>query len=196
MGLRKRAQGHRQAAACKGKSLWFNTVINSCTKLRYGNTNIKQALYGYAEKRSIAVCQNDESTAMSLISHEETSSRCDVCTLTIPENEVIYKCRVCYGGDFDICSDCYMIGGRCLGDDHELARGKDKEEWVSLLRNSARPVDSHSGRLAQSVFPSPSQTCINVSVGRLGILPTCVRLLLGVLFAPSKYLFTQHSCAI
>ncbi|KAJ0131596.1 Uncharacterized protein HZ326_25305, partial [Fusarium oxysporum f. sp. albedinis] len=87
---------------------------------------------------------------MSLISHEETSSRCDVCTLTIPENEVIYKCRVCYGGDFDICSDCYMIGGRCLGDDHELARGKDKEEWVSLLRNSARPVDSHSGRLAQS----------------------------------------------
>lgn len=87
---------------------------------------------------------------MSLISHDETSSRCDVCTLTIPENEVIYKCRVCYGGDFDICSDCYMIGGRCLGDDHELARGKDKEEWVSLLRNSARPVDSHSGRLAQS----------------------------------------------
>ncbi|KAI3570877.1 ankyrin repeat-containing domain protein, partial [Fusarium oxysporum f. sp. albedinis] len=106
---------------CFGRTLWW-------WARRYGNTDIKQALHGYAEKRGIAVCENDEPIAMSPISHGEASRWCDVCTLSIPENEVFYECGVCNSGDFDVCSTCYMIGGRCLGDDHELAQRKDKKE--------------------------------------------------------------------
>ncbi|RYC81153.1 hypothetical protein BFJ63_vAg15952 [Fusarium oxysporum f. sp. narcissi] len=102
-----------------GRTLWW-------WARKYGNTDIKQALHDYAEKKVIAVCENDKSLAMSLILNEEASKRCAVCTLVIPENEVFYECGVCCGEGFEICSDCYTIGGRCLGDDHELAQRKDK----------------------------------------------------------------------
>ncbi|RYC78655.1 hypothetical protein BFJ63_vAg18472, partial [Fusarium oxysporum f. sp. narcissi] len=106
---------------CFGRTLWW-------WARRYGNTDIKQALHGYAEKRGIAVCENDEPIAMSPISHDEASRWCDICTLSIPENKIFYVCRVCNSGDFEVCSACYMIGGRCLGDGHELAQRKDKGE--------------------------------------------------------------------
>ncbi|KAJ0136327.1 hypothetical protein HZ326_20675 [Fusarium oxysporum f. sp. albedinis] len=106
---------------CFGRTLWWWVR-------RYGNTDIKQALHDYAEKRGIEVCKSDESITMSPISNDDISRRCDVCTLSIPENEGFYECGVCNGGDFDICSVCYIIGGRCLGDDHELAQRRGKEE--------------------------------------------------------------------
>ncbi|KAH7116582.1 hypothetical protein B0J13DRAFT_571237 [Dactylonectria estremocensis] len=95
---------------------------------RCGNSDIEQALLDCAEKRGIAVCDNDELIEASPISKDQTFRWCDVCTLSIPEDEVFYHCEVCNGGDFDICSECYKIGGRCLGDDHKLAQRKGKEE--------------------------------------------------------------------
>ncbi|KAH7200665.1 hypothetical protein BKA60DRAFT_583016, partial [Fusarium oxysporum] len=62
---------------------------------------------------------------VSPIFNDRISRWCDVCTLGIPQDEMFYKCGVCNGGDFDICSECYEIGGRCLGDDHRLAQRKE-----------------------------------------------------------------------
>ncbi|KAF4415640.1 ankyrin repeats (3 copies) domain-containing protein [Fusarium austroafricanum] len=95
---------------------------------RCGNTDIEQALLDYAENRGMAVCENDELIEVTLIPNDGTSRWCDVCTLSIPEDEVFYECGVCNGGDFNICSDCYKLGGRCLGGNHGLAQRKDKEE--------------------------------------------------------------------
>ncbi|KAH7230919.1 hypothetical protein BKA59DRAFT_504533 [Fusarium tricinctum] len=96
---------------------------------RCRNFEIQQLLLDYAEKRGIAVCENDgEVIEESFISNDGTSIFCDVCTLSIPEDVVFYHCEVCNGGDFDICPGCYQIGGRCLGDGHELAQKNNIKE--------------------------------------------------------------------
>ncbi|KAH7140445.1 hypothetical protein B0J13DRAFT_557751 [Dactylonectria estremocensis] len=95
---------------------------------RRGNTDTEQVLLDYAEKRGIPVCDNDEFIEVRPISNVGTSRWCDVCTLSILEDEIFYECGVCKGGDFDTCSECYKIGGRCLGDDHGLAQRENIEE--------------------------------------------------------------------
>jgi len=87
---------------------------------RRGNADIAQLLLENAKKRGILVCEDDAPMAAGLTSHDGTSRWCDVCTLTIPKDEVYYRCGVCSGGDFDICLECYKIGGRCLKDGHDL----------------------------------------------------------------------------
>ncbi|KAH7142275.1 ankyrin repeat-containing domain protein [Fusarium sp. MPI-SDFR-AT-0072] len=105
---------------CFGRTLWW-------WARRCGNTDIEQALHGYAEARGMAVCDNDL-IQVSPVSNGKTFRCCHVCTLGIPEDGVFYKCGVCNDGDFAVCSECYQIGGRCLRQDHELVQRKDKEE--------------------------------------------------------------------
>ncbi|KAH7176016.1 hypothetical protein EDB81DRAFT_771722, partial [Dactylonectria macrodidyma] len=50
---------------------------------------------------------------------------CDICTLGISVDETFYRCWICNGANFNICLECYNIGGRCLIEHHELARRKD-----------------------------------------------------------------------
>ncbi|KAH7118227.1 hypothetical protein B0J13DRAFT_569908 [Dactylonectria estremocensis] len=88
---------------------------------RRGNTDTEQVLLDYAKKRGIPVCDNDEFIEVSPISNNRISRWCDICTLSILEDEVFYKCRVCNGGNFNVCLECYKIGGHCLKDNHELA---------------------------------------------------------------------------
>ncbi|RBR24095.1 uncharacterized protein FIESC28_03094 [Fusarium coffeatum] len=96
-----------------GRTPWYWAI-------RCGNTEIHDVLLDYAEKAGVAVSKNDgEVIEESFISSDGTSGWCDVCTLSISEDVVSYECKVCNGGDFDICLGCYKIGGRCLGDDHE-----------------------------------------------------------------------------
>lgn len=71
---------------------------------RRGNTDTEQVLLDYAEKRGMPVYENDEFIVVSPISNDETSRWCDICTLSIPEDEVFYECGVCNGGNFDIIS--------------------------------------------------------------------------------------------
>ena len=93
-----------------------------------GSADVDQLLLGYAEKRGIPVCENDGCVEVSLKSHDGTSRGCDVCTLSIPQDDVYFSCGVCNGGNFDICLECYKIGGRCSKDGHELIQRKDKGE--------------------------------------------------------------------
>ncbi|KAI0380524.1 ankyrin repeat-containing domain protein [Hypomontagnella monticulosa] len=51
---------------------------------------------------------------------------CDVCELTTWWGRDYYKCGLCQDGDFKICVDCFDIGARCLGDQHELIRQCNK----------------------------------------------------------------------
>ncbi|KAH7231618.1 uncharacterized protein BKA55DRAFT_581161, partial [Fusarium redolens] len=86
-----------------GRTLWW-------WARRSRNTDIQQALRDYSEKRGIAICNNDDFIEVSPISNYESSRWCDVCTLSIPENEVFYEC------------------------DHELAlKRKTKRDEVGLL---------------------------------------------------------------
>ncbi|OWT42262.1 ankyrin repeats (3 copies) domain-containing protein [Pochonia chlamydosporia 170] len=87
---------------------------------RSGSPDMEQTLLNYSEERGIPVCKNNAFINANLMSNDKISTWCDVCTLNIPNHQVSYQCHLCNGGDFYICSECYEIGGRCLGDDHVL----------------------------------------------------------------------------
>jgi ankyrin repeat protein len=44
---------------------------------------------------------------------------CDICYLNILSQDY-YSCESCHGGDFDICPECFKLGGFCLDDSHSL----------------------------------------------------------------------------
>ncbi|KAI1735544.1 ankyrin repeat-containing domain protein [Xylaria scruposa] len=45
---------------------------------------------------------------------------CDVCTIFLRKETTYYYCKICNGGDFCVCQDCYTLGASCLGDSHEM----------------------------------------------------------------------------
>ncbi|KAH8598185.1 ankyrin repeat-containing domain protein [Bisporella sp. PMI_857] len=88
------------------------------------NTECAEILLKYAELNDITVCRSDIHTEVGSLPNDGTVIWCDVCTLNIQDGDVYYCCGVCSGGDFDICSVCYTIGGRCLEPRHELLEQK------------------------------------------------------------------------
>lgn len=93
-----------------------------------GSTDIVQILLDNAEKRGISVSRNNLSSKVDLTSNDEVNRWCDICTLSI-QGKLYYYCRVCNGGDFDICWECFKIGGRCLEDARKLIQRKDKGDF-------------------------------------------------------------------
>jgi ankyrin repeat protein len=86
---------------------------------RQRNADIAQLLLNNAERAGISLCE-DKAPVAAGVEHVNSIS-CDVCTLGMPKNENYYHCRVCNGGDFDVCLECYNIGGRCLQEGHVLS---------------------------------------------------------------------------
>jgi ankyrin repeat protein len=93
-----------------------------------GNADLVQLLLDSAETRGISVYESDAPLEVGLTPNNGASKWCDVCTLSILEDDAYYECEVCHRGDFDICLECYKIGGRCLKVDHKLIQRKDKDE--------------------------------------------------------------------
>jgi ankyrin repeat protein len=113
---------------------------------RYGSANIVQLLLENAENRDILVCENDVPVEVGLRSNDGRSRYCDICTLGIHKDDVYYRCGVCNNGDFDICSECYKVGGRCFEVDHELLQKErsatsDSESEASELETSESEED-------------------------------------------------------
>lgn len=102
-----------------GIDLWY--------AIKYENADIVQLLLNEAEKDGISVRENDMPMKVRSRSHYATSGWCDICTLGIQTDDMCYHCTVCSGGDFDICLECYEIGGRCLEVDHQLIQEGDGE---------------------------------------------------------------------
>ncbi|OBT50678.1 hypothetical protein VE04_08703 [Pseudogymnoascus sp. 24MN13] len=105
----------------------------------------------------MAVCHNDEYLEASPIFSDETYKWCDVCTLGILEDEVFYKYGVCNGGDFDICSECYKIGGRCLGHDHGLTEILQGGSFPNLKCVTFEDVSEFVHYYIQSYVKRPNQ---------------------------------------
>ncbi|KAK0743978.1 ankyrin repeat-containing domain protein, partial [Schizothecium vesticola] len=105
---------------CFGRTpLWWSR--------RHGSIDIEQMLLDYARKKGIPICHEDGPIETRPVSNDLAPRWCDVCTLSIPEDEAYYECGMCNGGDFDICLECYKIGGRCLRDNHQLVYKIDQE---------------------------------------------------------------------
>jgi ankyrin repeat protein len=95
---------------------------------RSGTADIEQLLLEYAEERGISLSDTDTPMRTGSTRYSFMSRSCDICTLGIPEDIIRYECGICNMGDFDVCSDCYDDGGRCLKVDHELVPKKTTDE--------------------------------------------------------------------
>ena len=112
---------------CFGRSVswWAKTT---------GNGGIGKMVVDYSKKRGVSIC-GDIDLNIRPISRSHTSRLplqsaritkiCDACTLKIPGGNVYHRCETCNGRDFDICMECYELGGRCLQDGHGLIRMRD-----------------------------------------------------------------------
>ncbi|KAH8592645.1 ankyrin repeat-containing domain protein, partial [Bisporella sp. PMI_857] len=90
-----------------------------------GNTGTAQALLEYAGRRGISIRESVTRIAASSTPSDKEIRSCDVCMLSIQEKDAYYNCSDCNGGDFDICLECYRIGGRCLEIGHRCLKKKD-----------------------------------------------------------------------
>jgi ankyrin repeat protein len=88
-----------------------------------GTPALRQSLTVCAARRGI-VLDTTNGIARARPPRSLTEMWCDVCTLVVERHEVHYHCDRCYGGNLDICKDCYVIGASCLGDTHELVERK------------------------------------------------------------------------
>jgi hypothetical protein len=76
-----------------------------------GSISIVRLLLGYSQKNGIVISKADLDLECDLVP-TEASARCDVCTQDIPDESSHYTCAAC--ADFDVCVECYEVGGRCL----------------------------------------------------------------------------------
>ena len=75
-------------------------------------------------KENGMIAQEDDLpiTTISVLAGKE-SGYCDVCMLGVSDKDAYYNCKVCSGGDFWICKDCFEIKAHCLDKTHSF----DKE---------------------------------------------------------------------
>ncbi|KAK4465531.1 ankyrin repeat-containing domain protein [Cladorrhinum samala] len=97
---------------------------------RCHQTESEKVLLEYAEENAVRIeCSGDLQVGVvgniylppRPVGNEiQTMHWCDVCTLDIDRYDEFCECSSCNGGDFDICSDCYENGLRCLNSGHSL----------------------------------------------------------------------------
>lgn len=48
---------------------------------------------------------------------------CDICFVILPYGSHYFHCKICHGGDFDICQYCEESGASCFMEGHQLYKG-------------------------------------------------------------------------
>ncbi|CAN9361213.1 unnamed protein product [Alternaria alternata] len=61
-----------------------------------------------------------EQKASPRVSNNPPRLECDVCTSSIPISARHYHCKLCIGGDWDVCEDCRKMGATCMESAHTL----------------------------------------------------------------------------
>ncbi|KAJ4250131.1 hypothetical protein NW762_011941 [Fusarium torreyae] len=51
--------------------------------------------------------------------HEEFEYHCDICEFGSSEAR-FQSCGICHAGDFDVCLECFALGGHCYNSEHKL----------------------------------------------------------------------------
>ncbi|KAK6506061.1 hypothetical protein TWF506_010985 [Arthrobotrys conoides] len=88
---------------------------------REGHHDIAELLIESAKRMGLTLSDinSDVSQKLHIKSDENARRFCDICELVIPGNDVYYKCRICDGGDFDLCLDCVKANVHCRDKSHD-----------------------------------------------------------------------------
>ncbi|KAJ5631634.1 uncharacterized protein N7484_011734 [Penicillium longicatenatum] len=86
-----------------------------------GNTTLTEAVIQIAQVRGMQVSETDMAVEASSMSIGGSTQWCDICTRFFPDGSAYHQCSICQGSAFDICTECFEMGARCLDGSHELA---------------------------------------------------------------------------
>lgn len=125
---------------CFGRSLlWW---VKSC-----GDHKLEKLLVRHVSRQRLEA-PNDTIPVLDTrgARHLYFTKTCDICTRDLDENEGCY-CNTCISGYyFRICSDCFLLGGRCLNDSHTL-----RESWRNFESDTESYVsDASCGSIVES----------------------------------------------
>lgn len=93
---------------------------------KFGRTLVWWATeQGHGETLRLLTKQNESMDLDAEVRDEEDQEciTCDICCLNILSGEY-HGCESCYEGDFDICQECFKLGGSCFDDLHSLVSRK------------------------------------------------------------------------
>ncbi|KAJ5523945.1 hypothetical protein N7494_010595, partial [Penicillium frequentans] len=117
VGVVKRLLELQESMDCKdgfGRSLFWWAKMS-------GNVAIFELLLGYSQNIGFSISKIDLDLEFRTVPSEgqqRSRAGCDVCTRDILDESSHYVCSLC--SDFDVCVDCFEMGGRCLCHTDEL----------------------------------------------------------------------------
>ena len=89
---------------------------------RTGYSYIADLLLKKYQENGILIQEVDLPTMIISVPSDKSSRYCDICVLGISKEDTYYHCRVCNGGDFDICEGCFTMKAYCLDQSHTLIK--------------------------------------------------------------------------
>lgn len=106
-----------EGAALNSEDNRGRTVVSHAA--RYGHEAVAQLRF---EKEAKPGSKRPTCIKRKPLLKDRSVRFCDICSLMIPKGVSYHHCRVCYSGNFDICSICFEDDPRCLDESHELER--------------------------------------------------------------------------
>ncbi|KAJ5275259.1 hypothetical protein N7505_003804 [Penicillium chrysogenum] len=140
---------------CEVKDNFGRTALSDA--LTRGRNDVANIIRAFSIKNPITMDELACRTAQ--LTGAPRGVSCDICCAHILIGESFYYCRLCNGGNFDICELCHHGGARCLHSTHNLEQLQERRflqirpriQLLQLMSPKCRP-NSRSWIEEASIF--------------------------------------------
>lgn len=116
---------------------WYKKAVEVCRSENPGDRwTASELLSLFPSSESLSAPISD---TFSLNESWEIMTFCDSCSI---QAFIVYTCKACMHGDFDLCSVCFNAGEHCTAGDHFLEEMIYRQEflaWKSTGRHYSKP---------------------------------------------------------
>jgi ankyrin repeat protein len=108
---------------CEVQDNFGRTALSDA--LTRGRNDVAKIIRAFSLKDPIAM--DELACRIAQLTDVPRGVSCDICCARILIGESFYSCRLCNGGDFDICELCHHVGARCLDSTHNLEQLQERK---------------------------------------------------------------------
>jgi hypothetical protein len=95
-----------------------------------GYRNVVHILQGHCD---VGASEKELEAGLARRFKKRSTLICDVCQVFILAADFHFHCRICGGGDWDICAECKELGMSCRDKSHQLIkRVTQEDQWVDV----------------------------------------------------------------
>jgi hypothetical protein len=84
--------------------------------------DVVKLLLEKCRENDIVIYDEDVNISTPRAADDQSRVFCNICLSSIPDTDIHYHCRICDGGDFDICRECIASEHLCLDHSHKLVK--------------------------------------------------------------------------